>query len=171
VAQIAPALLTVTKTTDGNQQMTVRLQPDDLGMVQIRIERTSSGATQVEITAEKFDTLRSLRQDQPQLHHMLDDAGIPAAGRNVTFQVAQPAQASAGSNASGQGGGQPASSGRMNGGSADAGGSTGGGKGGYPARETTGWSGGRRQGGTPVAAGANSVGATQSYRIGLDITA
>ena len=171
VAQIAPALLTLAKTTDGNQQMTVRLQPDDLGMVQVRIERTSSGATQVEITADKSDTLQVLRQDQPQLHHMLDEAGIPAAGRTVTFHVAQPAQASAGSNASGHGGGQQASSGRMNGGSPDAGGSPGSGKGGYPARETTGSSGGRRQGGTPVAAGANPTGAPQSYRIGLDITA
>lgn len=170
VAQIAPALLALAKTADGNQQMTVRLQPDELGMVQIRIERAPSGATQVEITAEKSDTLQALQRDQPQLHHMLDVAGIPSAGRTVTFHAAQPAQASAGGNASGQSAGQGPSSGRMNGGSPDAGGSPGGGKSGYQAREAA-WAGSRRQGGLAVAAASNPTAIGHTYRVGLDITA
>jgi flagellar hook-length control protein FliK len=177
--QLAPALLTLAKTADGNQQMTIRLHPAELGMVQVRIERALSGST-VEITAEKSDTLRALQQDQPQLHRMLNEAGIPAAGRTVTFHVAQPAQASAGSSGSGQGsaqggaqqgGGQQAGAARTNGGSANDGGTAGSGRGGYPTRETNTWSGGRRQSGSSTAAGVDPTATGQSYHIGLDITA
>ena len=90
--QVAPALLTLAKTANGSQQMTVRLQPADLGMVQVRIARAVSGTTQIEITADEPATLLALQRDQPQLHRTLDEAGIPAAGRTVTFHVAQAAQ-------------------------------------------------------------------------------
>jgi flagellar hook-length control protein FliK len=54
VDQVAPTLLSLARTKDGNQQITVRLHPADLGVVQIRIERTPNGSTLVEITAEKW---------------------------------------------------------------------------------------------------------------------
>jgi flagellar hook-length control protein FliK len=173
--QIAPALLTLAKTADGSQKITIRLQPIELGMVQVRIERASSGSTLVEIITERSDTLRAMQQDQPQLHHVLDEAGIPAAGRTFTFHVAQPAQPSSGNSGSGQGGGQGtehhSTPGRMNSGNTSDGSAGGSGKGGYPTREASSWSGGRRRGGSSVTAGANSKTAEQSYHIGLDITA
>ena len=175
VAQIAPALLTLVKTGEGTQQMTVRLHPADLGMVQVRIERGPSGSAKVEITVEKADTLQALLRDQPQLHRTLDDAGIPSAGRSVTFHVAQPAHAqpgpaqpASGSAALGHGGGQQASAGRSDSSNTDAHGSA---NGGYHARETKPWFGDRRQHGSPAAAEAGSMTTVQSYRIGLDITA
>jgi hypothetical protein len=172
--QVAPALLTLAKTADGGQQMTVRLQPGDLGMVQVRIARTVSGATQVEITAQNSTTLLALQRDQPQLHRTLDDAGIPAAGRTVTFHVAQAVQAAAGSGSgpsTGHGGTEQGLAGRTGAGATDADGSASGGRGSYPARERNAYPTGRRAGTPPAAADAQAATAGQTYRIGLDITA
>jgi hypothetical protein len=153
--------------------MTIRLHPDDLGMVQVRIERNPSGPTQIEITAEKSDTLQALQRDQVRLHQTLDDAGIPTVGRTVTFHVAQAAHAAPGTAGTfagtGQGSGQHASGSRTNNGAADPGGSAGGGRGGYPARETRSWSGNSSASGSAV--GATRAIELKSYRVGLDITA
>ena len=173
--QLAPALVTLAKTADGGQQMTVRLHPAELGMVQVRIAQQVSGTTQVEITADNPATLLALQRDQPQLHRALDDAGIAAAGRTVTFHVAQPAQAAAGGNgaalANGHGTNQQASPGRTGAGLADADGSAGGGRGSYAAGERTVYPTRRRSGTAPSAVGATARAAGASYRIGLDITA
>ena len=175
VEQLAPALLTLVKTADGGQQMTVRLHPADLGMVQVRIAQAASGTTQVEITADNPATLLALQRDPLQLHRTLDDAGIAAAGRTVTFHVAQPAETAAGGGApaspNGQGTGQQASANRTGAGSTDANGSAGGDRGSYPARERTAYPTGRRSNASPAAIGATAGAAAASYRIGLDITA
>ena len=175
-AQIAPTLLTLATTRDGTREVTVRLHPADLGMVQIRIETGPSGVARVEITAEKADTLQALLRDEPHLHRTLDAAGIPSANRSVTFHIAppvpvQPAQASSGSGASGQGGGQQAFAGRANSGGADANGSSGGANGGSLPRDPKPWFGGRRHDGSPAPGEIPSGTTTHRYRIGLDITA
>jgi flagellar hook-length control protein FliK len=173
--QIAPILLTLAKTADGSQQMTVRLQPGDLGMVQVRIARAASGTTQIEITADNPSTLLVLQRDQPQLHRTLDEAGIPAAGRSVSFHAAAAAQAGASSNGSGSSAGhgnsQSGSAGRSHAGTSDADGSTGGGRGGYATRERSFYSASRQTSTTSAATRAPIASSTQSYRIGLDITA
>jgi flagellar hook-length control protein FliK len=155
--------------------MTVRLHPADLGMVQVRIAQAPSGTTQVEITADNPSTLLALQRDQPQLHRTLDDAGIAAAGRTVTFHVAQPAQAAAGGNGAGspngQGTSQQASPNRTGAGSTDADGSAGGGRGSYAAQERTAYPAGRRSNASTAAIGAAAGAVVASYRIGLDITA
>jgi flagellar hook-length control protein FliK len=176
--QVAPALLTLAKTADGSQQMTVRLQPADLGMVQVRIARAMSGATQIEITAENPATLLALQRDQPQLHRTLDEAGISAAGRTVTFHAAPSTQAAAtqaaaGSNGSGSSAGHGSSqqgppAGRTGAGTTDPNGSSGGGRGSYAARERNTYPTGTRTSAPPAAAGTP---AAKSYRVGLDITA
>jgi hypothetical protein len=168
--QVAPALLMLAKTADGGQLMTVRLHPAELGMVQVRIAQAASGTTQIDITAENPATLLALQRDQPQLHRTLDEAGISAAGRTVSFHVAEAAQGS-GSNASGSGhgSGQQGSASRNSAGTTDADGSAGGGRGSYRTREP--YPAGRRPGAIPAPAGSSAVTASQSYRIGLDITA
>jgi hypothetical protein len=85
-AQIAPALVQIGHAPDGAQRLTVHLEPPDLGQVQVRIDRPADAPARVEITVEKPETL-TLR-DQPQLQHALDQAGVPAEGRSVTFHVA-----------------------------------------------------------------------------------
>jgi hypothetical protein len=87
-AQIAPALVQMGHAPDGAQRLTVRLDPPELGHVQVRIDRPPEAPARVEITVEKAETLTLLLRDQPQLQRALDQAGVPAEGRSVTFHVA-----------------------------------------------------------------------------------
>ncbi|MBS0638712.1 MAG: flagellar hook-length control protein FliK [Proteobacteria bacterium] len=68
--------------------MTIRLHPAELGMVQVRIDRPSGGASHVAITTEKAETLQLLQRDAADLHRALDLAGVPAEGRVVSFHAA-----------------------------------------------------------------------------------
>jgi hypothetical protein len=166
-AQIVPTLITLAKSALGGEQMTVRLHPAELGMVQVRIERSAFGAAHIELTANEPETLQALQRDQSALHRALDGAGIPAAGRTLSFHAAQPTPVSASSGSTGPAlaGGQHPSSWRGANGNPDAGRFAGGGRGSYSAWETP-----RRSGGRPSS--AKSASATpRVYRPGLDITA
>jgi hypothetical protein len=171
-AQIAPTLVTLARTADGAQQMTVRLHPAELGMVQVRIERATSGLTQIDITADKPATLLALQRDQPALHRALDQAGVSPAGRTISFHAVPPAPASSGGDnaPSGQHGGQHAPSGRPNYPGADPD-NSGGGRSGYFAREANRWQNARQQTSGPEENRANAPADKRTHRAGLDITA
>ena len=66
----------------------LRLDPAELGRVDIRIDRSRDGPASISLTAEKPETLALLVRDQAQLHKALDQAGVPAAGRSVSFSLA-----------------------------------------------------------------------------------
>jgi flagellar hook-length control protein FliK len=99
--------------TDGQQSVTVHLQPAELGQVQIRVDQTVAGAAHIAITAERPETLQLLQREEPRLQQVLDQAGVLSSGRTVSFQVATPEQIGAtasrpdsmetGAGASGQG--------------------------------------------------------------------
>jgi len=163
-AQIAPALLSLGQAADGTRQLTLRLHPAELGVVQVQIGRTETGSAQVEITVEKADTLQALLRDQPQLHRALDDAGLPAAGRTIVFHAVAPPSAATGGNPSPSMTPNQAGSGNTSGN-----GPHGGGKSGYPGNEPSSDPGSRRQGRPPVEK-TGPAGAA-SYRIGLDMIA
>jgi Flagellar hook-length control protein FliK len=86
--QVAPVLVSMAHAPDGTQRLTLRLDPPELGHVQIRIDRPSDAPARVDITVERAETLTLLLRDQPQLQRALDQAGIPPDGRSVTFHVA-----------------------------------------------------------------------------------
>jgi flagellar hook-length control protein FliK len=88
--QLAAPLVVLGTGPDQSRRMTVRLDPEALGAVQVRVDRPKDGPARVEITVERTETLSLLLRDQPQLHRALDQAGIPAEGRTVVFQVAAP---------------------------------------------------------------------------------
>ncbi len=90
-AQIAPALVSMSHAPDGAQRLTMKLEPPELGQVHIRIDRPIDATpARVEITVERPETLQLLLRDQPQLQRALDQAGVPAEGRSVTFHVTTP---------------------------------------------------------------------------------
>lgn len=72
------------------QHLTIRLDPLDLGRVQVHIERLPDGSARVDLKVEKPDTLLLLLRDQPQLHRALDLAGVPSAERTLQFHLAPP---------------------------------------------------------------------------------
>ncbi len=94
-AQIAPALIAVLKNENGTPSVTVRLQPPELGQVQIRIDQTAEGVAHIGITAEKPETLQLLQRDESKLQQALDQAGVQSTGRGISFQTAPPEQVGA----------------------------------------------------------------------------
>ena len=89
-AQLAPALAAVSTSppaADGTHSVTVQLHPDSLGQVRVQIDQTAGGGARVAVTAERPETLNLLRHDAPALLNALDQAGVPATGRVVSFQV------------------------------------------------------------------------------------
>ena len=183
--QLAPALLALGQGADGGQQMTLRLHPADLGMVQVRIERSTAGVATVEVTVEKADTMQALLRDQAQLHHTLDQAGVPSVGRTITFTMAPDALLASGGGPSDLGQGSQHGPGNgtaagtdnsalgssQNGGgqnSQSSGGQPSDGKGGAPNQGQSAYSGGRRNDAdTPP----GSPSQAQWLRVGLNITA
>jgi hypothetical protein len=163
---------------DGSQQMTLRLHPAELGMVQVQIDRSSAGGADVRISVEKPDTMQALLRDQPQLHKALDDAGVPSTGRTVTFTLAPEASLAASAPPAPGPVGQhiPAPSsgdGAHAGGTGQAGAEAqGGGRSGYQSRDQDTYSGGRGRGSQGASgSGGDQTAGRQWRRVGLDITA
>jgi hypothetical protein len=71
----------------GQTQLTLRLTPPELGQLRIDLHRVPGAPTVVEIRVEKPETLGLLVHSQPQLHQALDQAGVPAAGRSLSFSL------------------------------------------------------------------------------------
>ena len=85
-SQVAPALLSLATSTAGTQRLTLRLEPAELGTVQVRIDRPAEAPARVQISVSRPETLTLMLRDQAQLQHTLDQAGVPAEGRTVSFQ-------------------------------------------------------------------------------------
>lgn len=69
----------------------MKLEPPELGQVQIRIDRpVDNTPAHIAITVERPETLQLLLRDQPQLQRALDQAGVPPEGRTISFHVASP---------------------------------------------------------------------------------
>jgi hypothetical protein len=84
-------MVSLSHAPDGAQRLTMKLQPPELGQVQIRIDRPADDApARIAITVERPETLQLLLRDQPQLQRALDLAGVPAEGRTISFHVATP---------------------------------------------------------------------------------
>jgi len=114
-------LISVGNTPGGNARLSLRLEPEELGRVQIQIERTHEAAAKIEITVERPETMNLLQRDQNQLHRALDQAGFPAEGRTLSFHFATPDQSFSGGGQS-QAGQRPLSNDDAGGGAANGGG-------------------------------------------------
>jgi flagellar hook-length control protein FliK len=86
-SQVAPALLNLTTSSIGTQRMTLRLDPAELGTVQVSIDRPADAPAHVEISASRPETLSLLLRDQAQLQHTLTQAGVPPEGRTISFHL------------------------------------------------------------------------------------
>ena len=86
--QVAPALISLATRTDGSHEMTVSLNPRDLGQVEVHLARSSDGTTTITVTASRPDVLQELSQNVHHLHAALDDANVPTDGRVMNFVTA-----------------------------------------------------------------------------------
>jgi hypothetical protein len=66
----------------------LRLEPAELGKIQIAVAQPRDGAAAVVLTVERPETLLLVLRDQQGLHQALDRAGIAADGRTVSVELA-----------------------------------------------------------------------------------
>jgi len=101
----APAALSVTAATNapvplsglaleiaasvknGKSSFEIRLDPADLGRIDVRIDVDRSGQVTSHLTVEKPETLSMLQQDAPQLQRALDDAGLKTGSGGLQFSL------------------------------------------------------------------------------------
>jgi hypothetical protein len=101
--QLAQAVASLHVGADGTSHTTIKLDPAELGQLQIRISRAQDGTSSVSVAVERPDTLATLQNDLGHLHQALDRAGV-SEQRNVSLHLAgteQPGSQTLGSGAGG----------------------------------------------------------------------
>jgi hypothetical protein len=86
--QLGTVLIASAMTQAGSRQLTVRLDPPELGHVRIAITQPREGGAVVTLTVERPETLLMVLRDEPALHRALDRAGVLAEARTVNFELA-----------------------------------------------------------------------------------
>lgn len=73
--------------SSGKTRFELRLDPADLGRIDVRIDVDRSGQVTSHLTVEKPETLSMLRQDAPQLQQALSDAGLKTSSNGLQFSL------------------------------------------------------------------------------------
>ncbi len=71
----------------GKNQMTIQLEPAELGKVDVKIEWANRSGMQISIVAENKAALDALQKDSRALEQALQDAGISSDGLNLQFSL------------------------------------------------------------------------------------
>jgi chemotaxis protein MotD len=71
----------------GNSRFDIRLDPAELGRIDVRIDVDRHGNVTSHLTVEKPETLAMLRNDAPQLQRALDDAGLKTSDGGLQFSL------------------------------------------------------------------------------------
>lgn len=80
----------------GKSRFEIRLDPAELGRIDVRIDVDRHGQVTSHLTVEKPETLSMLRQDAPQLQRALNDAGLSTGDGGLQFSLRD--QSSSGQN-------------------------------------------------------------------------
>jgi flagellar hook-length control protein FliK len=86
----------------GRSRFEIRLDPAELGRIDVRIDLDRHGQITSHLTVEKPETLAMLRQDAPQLQRALDAAGFRTADGGLQFSLRD--QSSSGQNSGNEAG-------------------------------------------------------------------
>ena len=86
--QLGQVLVSIARDPAGARHMTLQLQPDALGRLQIQVDQAPDAPTRVRISAERPETLALLQRDAPQLQRALDQAGVPREAIMLSFHAA-----------------------------------------------------------------------------------
>jgi flagellar hook-length control protein FliK len=81
------ALEIAASVKNGKSSFEIRLDPADLGRIDVRIDVDRSGQVTSHLTVEKPETLSMLRQDAPHLQRALDDAGFKTGDGGLQFSL------------------------------------------------------------------------------------
>ncbi len=86
----------------GSSQFDIRLDPAELGRIDVRLDVNSNGQVTSHITADRPDTLSLLQSQQPQIERALEQAGLKTADNGLQFSLRD--QSFSGQNNNGGGG-------------------------------------------------------------------
>ena len=75
------------RSQDGTKHFDIRLDPAELGRVDVHLSVDDSGKAQAMLSVEKPQTLELLQKDQPQLERALKDAGLDLTQNGLNFSL------------------------------------------------------------------------------------
>lgn len=81
------AIQIAAKAQNGAQQFEIRLNPPELGRVDVRLEFTKDGQVTTHLIVERPETLDMLSKDARQLEKALSDAGVDVESEGLTFSL------------------------------------------------------------------------------------
>ncbi len=70
----------VSRAMDGHRRFEIRLDPPELGRIDVRLDVDHGGKVTSRLMVERADTLDLLRRDAPQLERALQHAGLNTEG-------------------------------------------------------------------------------------------
>ncbi|MGA7790113.1 MAG: flagellar hook-length control protein FliK, partial [Xanthobacteraceae bacterium] len=71
----------------GSNQFDIRLDPPELGRIDVRLDIDSSGQVTSHVTVDRPETLTLLQSQQPQLERALEQAGLRTADNGLQFSL------------------------------------------------------------------------------------
>ncbi|HEV2674064.1 MAG TPA: flagellar hook-length control protein FliK [Aliidongia sp.] len=74
----------------GGQNFTIRLSPEKLGSVEVRLQVDAKGKTTANFVVEHAETLHLLKLDSQQLVQSLQNAGVDTNGASLSFSLRDP---------------------------------------------------------------------------------
>lgn len=83
----ALAVAIAAKSQSGNKQFDIRLDPPELGRVEVRLSIDQNGKAQASLSADQPSTLNLLKTDAPILTRALRDAGLNVAQNGLNFSL------------------------------------------------------------------------------------
>jgi flagellar hook-length control protein FliK len=77
------------QVTDGNSRFQIRLDPAELGRIDVKLDIDKSGQVTARLVVEKSETLDLMQRDQRGLEKALQQAGLDGAKTNLEFSLKQ----------------------------------------------------------------------------------
>jgi chemotaxis protein MotD len=94
----ALAISVAARSLGGAKQFDIRLDPPELGRVEVRLSIDASGKTQAHMTADQPQTLELLQKDATNLTRALRDAGLDVSQNGLNFSLKGQGQNNGGQN-------------------------------------------------------------------------
>jgi len=88
VQQVAPVVIALAHAPQHGGRITVTLQPEQLGRVEIHLRQQPDAGASVHLVAERPETLALLQRDASQLDRALGQAGITVPQGGLSFALA-----------------------------------------------------------------------------------
>jgi flagellar hook-length control protein FliK len=89
------AVTIAAKSVEGAKQFDIRLDPPELGRVDVRLSVDSTGKAQAHLTVEKPQTLDMLQRDSGSLQRSLKESGVDLSNNGLQFSLKNQQQQSA----------------------------------------------------------------------------